>query len=179
MAEQTGFFSRWSRLKAAGNDQAAPASALQRVAIDQNPATPVEEAEGVRGLGDADMPDLGTLDGDSEYGAFLSEGVSEALRRKALRQLFHSEAFNLRDGLNEYDDDYSTFSPLGETVTRQMKQWAERALSSDKTRLEGEAGNESAVLENTPGGEQPAEQGVASSSPQGDEELSSYGPANH
>ena len=90
----------------------------------------------VLALTDADMPDIETLGEDSDFSGFLSEKVSAYLRRKALQKLFHLPEFNLRDGLNEYDEDYSTFVPLGDTITYQMKQFIERQKQDFKDALE-------------------------------------------
>ncbi|MCW8885607.1 MAG: DUF3306 domain-containing protein, partial [Motiliproteus sp.] len=69
----------------------------------------LQQTESVEALTDEDMPDIETLTEDSDYSGFLSEGVSEALKRKAMRKLFHLPEFNIRDGLNDYDDDFSIF----------------------------------------------------------------------
>ena len=38
-------------------------------------------------------------------------------------------------GLNDYDDDFSVFTPLGDTVTYQMKQWLEKEAEQAKADL--------------------------------------------
>ena len=76
-------------------------------------------------LTDEDMPPLDSLDEDSDYSGFLSSGVSEALRRRALRKLFSSAVFNIPDGLDDYDDDFTSFAALGDIVTSDMKHQAE------------------------------------------------------
>jgi len=113
------FLGRWSRLKrgeeteplapAAGTDEAPP---------------PADTAQ--RLLTDEDMPPLEDLGEDSDFSAFLSQGVSDALRRKALEKLWGLPMCAALDGLNDYDDDFSTCEPLGDTITYQMRQWAER-----------------------------------------------------
>ncbi len=72
------------------------------------------------------MPVLESLDETSDYSMFLSTGVSDALRKRALRKLFGFSMFNVRDGLDDYDDDYRTFEALGDVVTSDMKLQAER-----------------------------------------------------
>ena len=62
----------------------------------------------------------------SDFSGFLSAGVSDALRQQALRKLFGLPMCQVLDGLNDYDDDFTKLEPLGNTVTYQMKQWAER-----------------------------------------------------
>lgn len=70
---------------------------------------------------DEDMPALETLDEDSDYSGFLSPNVSEGLRKQALRKLFSSTIFNTVDGLDDYDEDFTSFEPLGDLVTCDMK----------------------------------------------------------
>ena len=73
-------------------------------------------------LTDEDMPDLDSLDEHSDFSPFMSSNVSEGLRNLALRKLFHSEGFNIRDGLDEYDGDYTSFEKLDPTtITADMR----------------------------------------------------------
>ena len=73
---------------------------------------------------------LESLDEESDYTGFLSPGVSEDLRRMALRRLFHLPQFDIRDGLNDYDEDFRIFEPLGKIVTADMKYHAERQAAA-------------------------------------------------
>ncbi|MCB1806867.1 MAG: DUF3306 domain-containing protein, partial [Candidatus Competibacteraceae bacterium] len=97
-------------------------------------------------LDDNDMPPLDSLGEKSDYRAFFAPKVSAELRRLALRKLFHSPKFNIRDGLDDFDDDYTYFEPLGDTVTADMKHMqavaqkraerqAEKNLLSDNVEL--------------------------------------------
>lgn len=86
-------------------------------------------------LGDADMPPIASLNADSDLSAFFSKGVSAALRKAALRHVFQQPSFNVRDGLNDYDGDFTSFEPLGDTITSDMKFHAAR---KEKARLEAE-----------------------------------------
>jgi hypothetical protein len=126
--EVTGdqFLERWSRRKVAARKdetgvEAAPAAvaAVLPVETDQQPQ-----------LTDADMPPLESLDKDSDYSVFMSPGVSEQLRTLALRKLFHLPAFNITDGLNDYDEDYTQFASLGGVVTHEMKRLLKRELQA-------------------------------------------------
>ena len=87
-------------------------------------------------LCDEDMPPVESLTADSDISAFFSSGVSAALRRTALRHVFHQPKFNIRDGLNDYDGDYTVFEPLGDTITSDMK-W--HTARKEKLRQEEEA----------------------------------------
>ncbi len=72
-------------------------------------------------LTDADMPPIESLTVDSDYSGFLSAKVSESLRRAALRKLFHSGELNVIDGLDDYAEDFTTFTALGDFVTADMR----------------------------------------------------------
>ena len=87
---------------------------------------------------DADMVALDTLDADSDYAPFMSEGVSGELRKAALKKLFFSGKFAARDGLDDYDDDFTNFEPLGDTVTSDMKFHARRKEKARLAKLEEE-----------------------------------------
>ena len=79
-----------------------------------------------RDLTDDDMPPLDSLDENSDYAAFMSPGISETLRRQALRKLFHLPGVHVPDGLDDYDEDFSRFAGLGDVVTHEMKRMLER-----------------------------------------------------
>jgi hypothetical protein len=68
------------------------------------------------------MPDVNSLDENSDFSQFMSTSVSEGLRKIALSRLFHGESYNVRDGLDEYDGDYTYFEKLDpNTITADMK----------------------------------------------------------
>jgi len=110
--EDENFISRWSRRKQErGKDPAVtPEKTPTADAIAEKPH-----------LTDADMPAIESLTEDSDYSGFLSPKVSEALRKQALRKLFHSPGFNVRDGLDDYDGVYTEFEKLGDIVTADMR----------------------------------------------------------
>ena len=140
--EQEGFLTRWSRRKTLSlrgeeppepdDDDTAPHSAEP---LDDTPA-PAEEAAVVadeqRAGADPDeapeLPPLDSLSADSDYSAFMGKGVPADLRQKALRKLFHSDKFNVRDGLDDYDLDFSNPEPLGDIITAEMRYRVEREL---------------------------------------------------
>jgi hypothetical protein len=115
------FLSRWSRLKQADGAEAAAEETLPEPLLDAAAEAPPE-------LTDDDMPSLDTLGDDDDYSGFLSEGVSDALRKQALRRLFRSPKFNVVDGLDDYAEDFTSFAPLGDIVTADMKHHMERLL---------------------------------------------------
>lgn len=141
--EQEGFLTRWSRRKArARQGEALPEpgdeadEGPQEAADDaeatappaERPATAGEDTGSVTADPDVELPPLDTLGEDSDYSAFLGKGVPTDLRKKALRKLFHSPKFNLRDGLDDYDWDFSNPEPLGEIVTAEMRYRLKREL---------------------------------------------------
>ena len=117
------FLERWSRRQLdAGRDHHGASSDEADMAINAGPAN--EEPETV--LTDADMPPIETLNGDSDYSPFLSPGVSDDLRHRAMRKLFGQPEFNITDGLNDYDEDYTQFASLGNVMTHEMKRMLKR-----------------------------------------------------
>lgn len=98
-------------------------------------------------LTDEDMPNLDSMNEQADFSQFMSTSVSEGLRKLALRKLFHGEAYNVRDGLDEYDGDYTHFEKLDPTtITADMKHMM--AVEEEKLkRLEAEAALEDAALD--------------------------------
>ena len=122
LEQQEGFLGRWSRRKAETLHEQA-----MEVETDapEEQALQVSEEQAVEEIApppsDEDMPPLETLNEDSDYSGFLSPNVSEELRKRALRKLFSSTVFNQVDGLDDYDEDFTSFEPLGDLITSDMK----------------------------------------------------------
>lgn len=114
MTTSDRFLTRWSRLKRQGG--AAPAAAA---------AAPP-------------LPALDTLDFDADFSGFLRQEVEEAVRRVALKKLFHSGPFNVMDGLDTYIDDYSIPDPIDGATLRGLVQ-ARGLLFDDDPARDGEA----------------------------------------
>jgi hypothetical protein len=133
--------SRWSRRKLEA-DPLAPAveeSVQLDTEVGLSAADPAAAAEVKPVLTDADMPDIETLDEDSDFSGFMSAGVSDKLRNLALRKLFKAPVFNIRDGLDEYDEDYTYFEKLGDIVTCDMKHQIEMQELKRREAEEAEA----------------------------------------
>jgi len=137
-ASSDGFLSRWSRQK----NRARPASD-ELVSEDTSDAGSAgHEQQNI----DSDDLTVDALDNASEtdtsqssdYSGFLNKGVSPELRKQALRHLFSHAIFNERDGLNDYDEDYTTFEPLGDTVTSDMRWHQARKEREEAERLAAE-----------------------------------------
>lgn len=115
---QDAFLKRWSRRKVeAAQTTDAPAK------IDETDEA-AEELPDHAGEPDQDaaipedLPDIETLNKDSDFTPFLREGVPEALKRQALRILWRSDPiFANLDGLNDYDDDFSIIGNLAEKIS--------------------------------------------------------------
>jgi hypothetical protein len=133
---EEGLLRQWSRRKHEARkhaDEIAP----------EAPAPAVEPSAPAKVLTDADMPPLESLGENSDYSFFMSPGVSEALRRQALRRLFMLPSINQRCPLDSEYHDCHGFVPLGNIITHEMreelereaqklKQAATRALFDDK-----------------------------------------------
>lgn len=122
------FLTRWSQRKLGARRQGAgpeeTGADLPQGAAE--PDTAGEIVQPARELTDDDMPPLESLGSDSDYTPFLSPGVSDGLRRLALRKLFSQPAFNVTDGLNDYDEDYTQFAKLGSVITHEMQRMLKR-----------------------------------------------------
>lgn len=132
-ARPDSFLGRWSRRKWESR-------------LERNHA-PVVEANGtsvtpLKALTDADMPSIESLDEQSDFSAFLSPGVSEELRRRALRKLFTLPSVNQRCPLDSEYYDCHGGEPLGNIVTHEMREELERvARELEKSRSNSAEGS--------------------------------------
>jgi hypothetical protein len=115
------FLRRWSRRKqeARREEHSAPVPAA--------PPSPGPEAAPPKILTDADMPPIESLDGHSDFSLFMSPGVSDELRARALRKLFSLPEFNVRCPLDGEWFDGAGAEPLGDVITHEMREEMERA----------------------------------------------------
>ncbi|NVK31011.1 MAG: DUF3306 domain-containing protein [Gammaproteobacteria bacterium] len=91
-----------------------------------------------------ELPSLESLNENSDYSAFMQIDVDKEIRKLALRKLFSSPAFNIRDGLDDYDDDYTQFVALGDTKTADL---AHRLFPSPPATEENSASNPDEALQ--------------------------------
>jgi len=138
-----GFLTRWSRRKARA-DRAEPSDAAEeaaerplaaRPAPESESSVPGETVEAEHVQTDEDMPDLDTIDESTDMSGFFSPGVSEELRNQALRRLFRMAKFNITDGLDDYNEDFRNFAPLGDIVTSDMR----HRMEMDRAKEESDA----------------------------------------
>ena len=122
------FLRRWSRRKIDGEaiDETPPDADLPDESVEIAPDGDVEsedfDAEVV-----ADLPDIETLDKDSDYTGFLRDGVPEKLKKLALRKLWLSDPVlaNL-DGLNDYDEDFGAILKTGAEYMQRLADAGEK-----------------------------------------------------
>ncbi len=63
-----------------------------------------------------------------------AQAISSEFKKQALKAMFRQSEFNHLDGLNDYDEDFTSFSGLGNLVTEQMQRMmrlAEKQKNSD------------------------------------------------
>ncbi len=150
------FIGRWSRLKQKRRrrepgDVPKDESARPEPA-DAQPATAEDETAPL------DLPDIETLDKDSDFTVFMKEGVPEALKRQALRKLWRSDpVFAVIDGLDDYDEDLRTPFLVAEKLAKRFEKSGKGAADrGTETAAEGDEG----LTEE--GGEAPAQSGADS-----------------
>lgn len=131
--EQESFLARWSQRKTQARkgvelpEPEAEHEPVDDTGGDPSDATAPEPVEHTADLPDGaadaapELPPIESLGADSDYSAFLSSDVSADVQRKALRKLFQSPKFNVRDGLDDYDLDFTNPEPLGNIVTAEMR----------------------------------------------------------
>lgn len=137
------FLHRWSRRKHEARAQ-PPASPAPQAPPEQDPKPPE------RILTDADMPPLESLGEDSDFSMFLSAGVSEHLRQRALRKLFTLPSINQRCPLDGEWYDSHGYEPLGNIITHEMREAMEREAEKLKqSAMETLTEQNSATADNT------------------------------
>lgn len=132
---EQGFVQRWSKRKTESTSNV-------NNNIDNNVSdhaiseSLVNDSEPLVHKTDADMTPLEQLTEESDYSDFLSPDVSDAVRKLALRKLFHLPLFNVVDGLDDYAEDFTKFTPLGDIIPHDMKRMLEREKRKELEKLE-------------------------------------------
>jgi len=114
---------RWSRRKR-GLDAEPIAAAEAEAVPPPEPAAVIDEPDAPPPLLDDTLPDPESLPPGSEVSRYLQEGVSQALRRRALRRLWQADHYQVRDGLDDYDGDYSQLEPMAREVAERLRHWS-------------------------------------------------------
>ena len=153
------FGGRWSRLKQEARTP-APADEPQTANLPAPEATDAPAVE-TPTIAAEDLPDIDSLDKDSDYTPFMAEGVPAELKKLALRALWRSDPVlaNL-DGLNDYDEDFKAALDAGAEFMRKIRE-AEKKLS--------EGGPEKDESVDIAGEKTAAEDGEESIDPEDDE----------
>ncbi|MCG9631048.1 DUF3306 domain-containing protein [Vibrio sp. Isolate30] len=160
----TSFFSRWSQRKLDGDkatDVELPepdkttdntqASELTQVSKQEPSLASKQVSADVSSESLDSSVDSPEGDGESSSVAqLLVSEASESVKKAALRKLFLSEEFNVRDGLDDYDDDYSNLKSLGEGVADTLRDWVKETVEdseSEVTQTQEELASSSDELE--------------------------------
>ncbi|RBA24253.1 DUF3306 domain-containing protein [Herminiimonas fonticola] len=110
------FFTRWSKKKS--DTVTAPDAEVAATDTAVHPMTEARSNDEVTPIPDAAVKPLPTqedvdkLTHDSDYSAFMTQGVDESVKRSAMKKLFTDPHFNIMDGLDIYIDDYNKFEPI-------------------------------------------------------------------
>jgi hypothetical protein len=125
---EEGFLRRWARVKASGGDgvaeaqhSTAQAAPLARAAPEVAAGPVLPEAQAAEGAQALDRPaptleDAARLTPQSDFSAFVGQGVDKDVRRLALKKLFADPHFNVMDRLDMYMDDYNKPDPVSATM---------------------------------------------------------------
>ncbi|WP_404376042.1 DUF3306 domain-containing protein [Vreelandella aquamarina] len=111
-----------------GSTLAAEQEATKQEATEPTIAEQKVAAPPPPGSLDHTLPDPDTLPAGSDFSAFMVPGVSAALRRRALRRLWATGNYNVRDGLDDYDADYTQqLKPMASELAGKLRRWANKA----------------------------------------------------
>ena len=120
--KDVNFLKRWSGRKTALRERETIEQVEIRDQGEDIPAVERKESEVEELAAPDDLPDIETLNKDSDFSLFMREGTPEHLKKLALRKLFKSDpAFSVLDGLNDYDEDYSMIGMFTEAVSTRYK----------------------------------------------------------
>ncbi len=118
--EENSFLSRWSRRKTGLEEKAENEAAPLAAAKEAQAAETSRQEEENRA--EAEAVDLETLTYESDYNLFLKPGVPPELRSQALQRLWRSNPLLANvDGLNDYDEDFTT--PAGAAAAVVKTAW--------------------------------------------------------
>jgi hypothetical protein len=104
--EQETFLQRWARRKSERRERTSSDSSPAQPSKDEAADSPSPTAAAAV-VPPEQLPSIDDLTKDSDFTAFLKEGVPEELKRLALRKLWRSDpVFANLDGLVEYGEDF-------------------------------------------------------------------------
>ena len=145
------FLNRWSRRKTAAATPRPPDAPLDDARDECAVAARPEDWSGnedsaARKPDDIDLeslPDIDSMDENSDFSVFMQDGIPDALRNRALRKLWQTDpTFNVVDGLVEYGEDFTDLASVAEGLKTAYKvgkgmvdddETAERDVPEDDT----------------------------------------------
>ena len=144
--EDSPFLSRWSRRKTLVREGLA-VEAEAPAGVDTKPMPVPQTTPGAAAVAAGAAPldtavvseappaltldDVASLTRESDFSAFMAQGVTPEVKNAALKKLFTVPHFNVMDGLDTYIDDYGKPDPLPESWLRQMVQSQMLGLFAD------------------------------------------------
>ncbi|NDJ81551.1 DUF3306 domain-containing protein [Vibrio campbellii] len=173
----TSFFSRWSKrkleettteptdAKVVGSvESTEPETAQAHEELSTEAQTLATEASAIETESQETSSET-TAPEEMSVAQLLVSEASESVKKAALRKMFLSEEFNVRDGLDDYDDDYSNLKSLSEGVAETLRDWVKEKTEQEpaeettqSTESHEESDIESADVELAEGAEIPEEQ---------------------
>jgi hypothetical protein len=130
LEETGGFFSRWSQRKQAVK-QGVPLAEEKNGALATSPSSAMGAKQASTGAKDqtAQTPepvkaltleDVAKLTPESDFTAYMTQGVSPEVRNAAMKKLLADPHYNIMDGLDIYIGDYNTPDPMPEGMLAKM-----------------------------------------------------------
>ncbi len=173
----TSFFSRWSKRKLE-ETTTEPADAKVVDSVESTEPETAQAHEELSTEAQALVTEAPAIETESQEASseatdpeemsvaqLLVSEASESVKKAALRKMFLSEEFNVRDGLDDYDDDYSNLKSLSEGVAETLRDWVKDKTEEEPaeettqpTEFYEESDIESADVELAEGAEIPEEQ---------------------
>jgi hypothetical protein len=143
---QEGFLRRWSRLKTRGESALAPPPVPHPDAMPELPALaqtaphpPVAPGPAAEQPPLPTLEDVARLDANSDFSAFVSQGVDKAVQRLAMKKLFSDPHFNAMDGLDIYIDDYTKSDPVSAAMLASLQHTKNIFAPPDKQERDSDA----------------------------------------
>lgn len=122
------FLQRWARRKADATKPAADQAPPETPGVDvrttesaslpqTGEAQPADKSGETEEIDLSTLPDIDSLDADSDFSVFMQKGIPEALQKRALQKLWRLDpAFGHVDGLLEYGEDFTGNGLVAEAV---------------------------------------------------------------
>lgn len=155
------FLQRWARRKSVAADTATDEAPLIAPAVDAAslqhapPAPATGEPHENTEIDLSTLPDIDSMDAESDFSVFMQNGIPEALQKRALQKLWRLDpAFGHIDGLLEYGEDYTGNGLVAEAVNTIYK--VGKGMVSDEEEAEAEAEAEAKSQANEEAGEEDA-----------------------